>query len=1195
MNKHVRMSWHAVWRRLMTVLAVLGTIFAVVVACNTVSAHSAWAEGTEQASGTLYPYIESAKLLQRSNDNENWKEVGPNDKLDPNNANLQLQFNLGFDLPKDTLSSDNSTLTYQVPNGIQLSGFKDGEDTISGDIMDNGESMGTYVIHKNGLIELKFNDKTVQRNQTMDISNGYLKFESTVGGIGNGDDVTWKFGDDSELTVKFNKTGDLWAYKNAVSPNNDDGTVQWQIVVGSNKGTNPEDTVHITDTMTDNAYVADTFKVVDADGNDVTASCGKTPEAGSTRFAIDCPALKAGEKYTITYTGKAQNLTDGYTVGKNKADVTTTDKDGNKLEQHPSSEVKWDRTPSVSKKGELQPDGKVKWTVSITSKGELDGWTLKDVVTPEDLDIADVTLTDDATGASQSITLPYVFSEGSGKSYTVTYYTDAPKGSLVVKNQAVLSPPNTDNGKTDEKSNESSVSYNPVTKTGNSSTGIKDESNRTVNNWTVTIAPPEGMSEIPANWKYTDTFSNQWNFNQYMTAEQQKALEEAVKEKLPDAKISFTTSTVSGKTADSEGAVPDGEYVTGFTITSDRKLTKSISFTYDTTGVVKGQWNQSYTNSGKINNLPERNATLNYTPATPTESDWTISKTDALDDTQGNTEHAYHELQCQTGHEKPTGVGEETTCDAPYMEWNVKLQQNNYQSTDDYTSDLRVTETLPANTALLDGQTANGAGLVLQMKNLYGSNIGTFVLSVPADGQTTTTTYHWNPNFWDSSQNKNITDVPLNFTVTRNDNQLVITLPKEVLKALNTYVWNKGNLSFVLTVRAGFKGLDLSKSWKEAKTFKNTANLNDGSDSNGTTVSQAQTITKNDDWNAVRKSHGTVGDDNVIPYSVVVNPYGKDLDSRSDTITLTDVMTYTHNSGNNLSISLKNVKVYAFDANKKNADGSACENAQCRGDEIPAEKYSYTYTHTGDTERTNTLTFTLPDSTPLIVAYDYQCTGTLGDHGNVVKNTASMEGVSSSSDKTTVIVKESSAGAATNVLQFHKVDSRNYAVGLSGVTFALYQWNSSALNGKGDYVRVSSDANLTTNQDGIIYLSAGKNSCVEDQSCSGSTVTVRYNTAYKLVEVSPKDGYEGTDKAYYFTVPNTDTDKWPIAQPKDFQGAQISGSYDDYFTNTRKQAVLPSTGGLGDGWYVAGGLLTVTVAVLGLAETLRHRRGSRTC
>lgn len=164
MNKHVRMSWHAVWRRLMTVLAVLGTIFAVVVACNTVSAHSAWAEGTEQASGTLYPYIESAKLLQRSNDNENWKEVGPNDKLDPNNANLQLQFNLGFDLPKDTLSSDNSTLTYQVPNGIQLSGFKDGEDTISGDIMDNGESMGTYVIHKNGLIELKFNDKTVQRN-----------------------------------------------------------------------------------------------------------------------------------------------------------------------------------------------------------------------------------------------------------------------------------------------------------------------------------------------------------------------------------------------------------------------------------------------------------------------------------------------------------------------------------------------------------------------------------------------------------------------------------------------------------------------------------------------------------------------------------------------------------------------------------------------------------------------------------------------------------------------------------------------------------------------------------------------------------------------------------------------------------------------------------------------------------------------
>ena len=1191
----------AAWHKVVAAFVAVATLLAMVVVSGVASHQSAWADGAEQASGTLYQYVTGATLKQRSSNDENWQEVSSTDKLDPNNKNLQLQFNLAFKLPIGALTTNNP-LTYQVPNDIQISGFEDGKTVMSGSIDNNGTAMGTYTITKDGLITLTFNEDTVKHNQTSIITGGYVKFNSTIEGITKGDGSSWKFGENSEITIHFDNTGDLNAWKSG-SVNNEDGTVQWTIQVSTTKGTNPKDKVKIDDVMTNNAYVAGSFKVTDKNGNDITSSCVSAPAAGAANFTVECPAMNAGDKYVITYTGKASSLTDGITKGSNKATVTTTDKEGTELKKEPSSEVQWDKTPSNPvKNGEIQSDGRIKWTVTVDAgAGSLDGWTLKDVVKNTDVNVEDITLSGGST--SQSINLPYTFPAGSAKNYTVTYYTTAPTDSLKVTNKAILTPPNKENGKSDKDSGDKGVSYNPVTKQGNSATVVENNPNRTTNNWTVTIAPPVGLAAIPANWTYTDTFSNQWNFNQYMSEKQQEAVEKAIKGALTSAgvkeenvTVTFTTSPITGKSSEQNGSVPDGDYVTGFTITCSQALTQSISFTYDTTGVVVGTGSQYYQNGGKVNDGAEQHGNLVYTPET---SNWTISKTDSLDSSKDNTEHAYHELKCQAGHSTATGVEGDTTCNAPYMEWNIKVQQANFTSVDDYTSGLTITETLPENVILLNGTDTDNAGLLLQMKNMYGSSVGDAIsLSIPDDGQTSTTTYQWHPNVWINGIY--YSDMSLSFSVSRNGNQLSIIVSKDVLKALNTYTYHVGNLSFELTVRAGFdsKKLDLTTSWKKAQVFKNTVNLNDGSSDEGTTATQTQTISKNDNWNAVRKSSTQTEEEkktNILPYAVVVNPYGRDLDSQSDNITLTDTMTYTHDANNDLTVSLKDVKVYRYDSSVTNADGSVCQGVQCKGEELPLSQYTYTYEHSGDNNRKNVLTFTLPDKTPLIVTYRYRYAGKLGNHNNVIKNSASMEGISSSSTESTVEINESQAGADTDQLNFHKVDKNDYSITLSGVKFALYQWSPE----ENEYVLACPKTKdgeveyLVTDENGLLTISANKSNCATSNSCSGNTASVDNNVAYKLVEVEPSEGYEKTDKAFYFYMKDDDTSKWPVKKPANFPAdAEIMGIVNEYFTNT-KLVELPSTGGMGDAWFIGGGVLTVLVASFGLAESLKNAKRSK--
>ena len=68
-------------------------------------------------------------------------------------------------------------------------------------------------------------------------------------------------------------------------------------------------------------------------------------------------------------------------------------------------------------------------------------------------------------------------------------------------------------------------------------------------------------------------------------------------------------------------------------------------------------------------------------------------------------------------------------------------------------------------------------------------------------------------------------------------------------------------------------------------------------------------------------------------------------------------------------------------------------------------------------------------------------------------------------------------------------------------------------------------------------------------------------------------------------------DQFPLSKPKEFPVDAIHNSgYTGFILNSRSKASLPSAGGSGDSWFVAGGALTVLVACFGLAETRKNAK-----
>lgn len=1042
--------------------------------------------------------------------------------------NERLKVTFTFEIPKGTLGTDEAsrTFVYDSPVGITSS-------DATKDHPGTFPSIGAKYYFEGDKIHVVFDEETAKENVDHPITKGTFNFESDCSHVENTGKTEFDFGNGNKQTIKVNHRGDLTVQKTHAEPSAD-GTVSWTVTVHSNSGTKPDENINITDVPSLGTIDLKSIRV--SGGN-----CTSNPSDNG--FAMSCPALSENGTYTITYISKVDVKDGETTYQKNDVTVKAKDKNGNTIDKTVSGDVSWDKKPTINKKeGVLSENGTATWTVTVDASkpDDLNGWKLEDQVTDGIL-VGNITSDKPVNGHTSFASFPIVFGANDKKTtYTFTYTTKPNNGigATMVKNRAELTPPNGGNSVNTGDKGVAPGAFNPLNKTHGTVTPSTDGKTVTVP-WTVTIAPKNAAEALPAGWSYTDSLS----YNQYFTDSQCSELKTAIE-------AAFKKADLSAPTID---FTKNGEKVTGFTIKSPDALLvrQSIMFSYNATGEIRETWNgeQDYSNTVNTSGFTKSDS-VTYTPS---NLKWTLKKVDAKTNTDADSTHEYND---------PNSM--EQINGKPVMHWQIQVDQAEHISNTNSYTDLTITEQMPEGTSLSS----------VSFSMYQGETVN---LQVPlSDGRMVTSVAGW----W------SLGGKSFDVTVTRSGSTLTILVPADLLSTVavnggqNNASWYKAQL--LLDVRATID--DASKLGKTATVFKNTVKLNDASGKDWGEKSQSQKITKDDEWNVIHKatSYNPSDNSNLVPYSIVVNPNALDLDKNSDTITLEDSFSYPYNENQPVEFSLNEVKVYQYDATK----------TDFKGTELP--KNGYTVTPSGSSDgntRINKLKLSIPDSTALVVDYSYRAVGDANTEVEV-SNNASLHGKTSGVDGTSVKVVSSHGDATISKLTFTKADSNDPTKTLQGAIFDLYQWNDT------QWDRLCSG--LKTGKNGQLAFSASTTettSCPENQrtACNSSGANVRFNMAYKLVETQAPDGYDtpiGTAAEHYFMLRDKNAEaQFPLSKPDTFPVDAIHNSgYTDFILNSRSKASLPSAGGSGDGWFVAGGALTVLVASFGLAETRKNAK-----
>lgn len=315
-------------------------------------------------------------------------------------------------------------------------------------------------------------------------------------------------------------------------------------------------------------------------------------------------------------------------------------------------------------------------------------------------------------------------------------------------------------------------------------------------------------------------------------------------------------------------------------------------------------------------------------------------------------------------------------------------------------------------------------------------------------------------------------------------------------------------------------------------------------------------VSKTGTWN---KSGQTLN------YSIALNLDGKDLDSTSAMVTVTDEFTYkpkqtqwiqslNYNEEFKVAFNLVPGSVKLYYATKAE-DGSLT-----RGSELETSKWSYITSVNDPTAEfpdanvINIIKLSVPDGTPLVLEYAYQMNCM---NEEVAKNGFTLSNItnrayftgnpdeSGNDNKITINWQEPNASGNVSItrnLTIFKVDAEDASQVIPGAKFKIYPyvlaedgedgyWSATAETryekGEGDtYVPTDSDV-FTTDENGKIVL-------------GHYSFDTRFNTLYKLVEVEAAEGYTlDTDNppTVYFYFSNEATE--------DSDGNPITPAYTD--------------------------------------------------
>lgn len=813
-----------------------------------------------------------------------------------------------------------------------------------------------------------------------------------------------------------------------------------------------------------------------------TVSVSSTCQNGE--ISMNLPGLPEGAKadnytkgncYRITYTYDLGDQKITQATAKNKVKVTAEDKKTKQtVEDEKSRDITIDKRITLQKSGAYSPStGKINWTITINNNhadvanAKLTDEMLKQLAGASDLQIS----VDPGTGGYKvntksgkitDITFEPVNGGANTNKYTIKYSTTAPEeewNSQQVPNTAELDPTPNGPDSGDEIPTGSTVNI-PGGSVGKkfNSASVSADETSATVNWTVTVNVPAGG--LPKGAVIQESTAD----NHWMTYDQVLAWAKGWKWD--------SGGTVTVPLAQGTFQTTDGQKVSYSQLKKDGKYkVVEVSFPNGLTppGGKEGKLVFTYNTTADL--------------AAAKTGDNTYRNTITVANKSQSANYVYR----KGGVVKTDGSGREgssKTQSEGVLSWRIKVTMDNKDN-----KSLTVTDKLPAGVAL-DGIAVSG----------NGANMS---LTIGSDGAI--------------SGSDNTYQVSGRFDSAKNEVVLTMT-PKTAGSILR-----KGG-EYVFTVTAHADGEKLAD-YAPGKTYtftNETFVTTDEGDYGSSTQTQEWTYYKPVvEVKKLTKSGSWDNDNRRLDYSILINPEGKDLVAGTDSLTLIDDLKYQsrvsfywpdrYDASMEAALIQGSVKLY-----------KAVQDAQGgwrKGTEVNDWKWVCTATRSGD-QVTSTITAErIPDSTPLIMEYAYTLSSTVhkGDSCSIpVSNSARLEGLqeTGTDNRTQDNWKDQSSSAAVTTEKsytFYKVEKGNYNRSLSGAVFSVYQYNASS----GTYA-AAPERTYTTDEKGMFQI--------EMEEKEGDTVvhTYLYNTLYKVVEVTPPEGYLLPDPVteYYFYFSN---------------------------------------------------------------------------
>ena len=1015
---------------------------------------------------------------------------------------VKVQLNYSFN--ENEITADNRVATYKLPNGITLldsvsdSGNITWRDSTGKDVV-----VGTYNI-VGDTVTFTYNE-TFADGKAFD---GDFEFKASASSDSSMENQKINFGGTTgSVTIKKEDLiSDLSLSKNVQKDASGkelikyDSTaktldIAYEVVAKTTNGTG--DTVNLTDffdtvnsSLPSNAtYRQDTIKLIKiaADGTekDVTTDYQSNLTVGTELKYDALPELKAGEQYVLRYHATIP-VNDDYTykaINKVKAEFDGKD-------SYTSTEVK-NTNPRLTKSGNYDASSRIiTWTVKINNPyGEdLRGKTFKDFLPAELEVVGEVKI---QRGYYSDDIKPVSAADFKKDNYTYTFPTNLAHGpetesfyTIEIKTKV---PDNTTVGTTytNTADFDGSGASGDVTVTDRSSYLNKSlskaedlETGKKKLTWKTSVSIPTGWNKITL----TDTIHDA-----EVNGTEQDGTHYAVLSELKDeinANLHLTlfnsSETVTMANAsehhvtftvtyyDESGAVVtnDTAHVTKFTITA--KLTDGK--TLDATSMVLS----SYHTVADISNAG-------------IEEPWRFVNTAASGDKTSDASYTYKKpkeakLEKLVYNENNFDAAGSKISELDYKKNNGKIY---YELTIPTsltckdlltTKDLEITDTLPA-------------GVTFDISNVI--TVG--ALSLNNDGSV--------PHQSWLAQTIHGSDGRPDYKISTSEN---FDVSKNSIGATDT------DRTITFTIKSGYNvsakpqvfyirywvSVAEDASWDDLRTenkYRNSAEWNGDKAETETTVKRS--------YEKLYKT-GTIVDEGTddtgnklatkkINYSVVINPTGAKLLTTSNTLTLTDTLSFNPSANTSAELDLSSIHLYGVTLD---TGGNIVAD---HTNEIGHDRFTATYD-----SPSHTMTVTVPDELACVLEYTYQISYPSSTEVTV-KNHANLSGLEEKWVDTHVVNYDSSATVRFSKFDLNKVDSNDYLVTLPGATFQLAKWDTTTNAFK-------EVCTLETDNSGQIHFSLAT-----AESHDTSSAQLLCSTLYRIVETKQPDGYALSQSPIY--------------------------------------------------------------------------------